>query len=81
MIVFAFSAPYYFDATDISKITAYYGMYSKVPAALDVAASVFFHEITPGGASPVTITGTGYDLIQVTAPDPNQIIPWHLIYQ
>jgi beta-N-acetylhexosaminidase len=78
VIVFAFSAPYYFDATDLSKITAYYGIYSKVPAALDVAARVLFHEVTPGGASPVTITGAGYDLIQVTSPDPDQIIPLSL---
>jgi len=78
VIVFAFSAPYYFDATDISKITAYYGIYSKVPAALDVAARVLFHEVTPTGSSPVTITGAGYDLIQVTSPDPDQIIPLSL---
>jgi beta-N-acetylhexosaminidase len=78
IIVFAFSAPYYFDATDISKITAYYGLYSKIPVALDVAARILYHEITPKGASPVSITGTGYDLIQVTAPDPNQIIPLEL---
>lgn len=78
IIVFAFSAPYYYDATDISKITAYYGLYSKVPAALDVAARILYHEIIPEGASPVSITGTGYDLIQVTAPDPNQIIPLEL---
>jgi len=78
IIVFAFSAPYYFDATDISKITAYYGLYSKVPAALDIAARILYHEITPVGASPVSITGTGYDLIQVTAPDPNQVIKLEL---
>jgi beta-N-acetylhexosaminidase len=75
VIVFAFSAPYFLDATDISKITAYYGIYSKVPSALDVAARILFHELTPEGAAPVSITGTGYDLIQVTAPDPDQIIP------
>jgi len=75
VIVIAFSAPYFLDATEISKITAYYGIYSKVPAALDVAARILFHELTPGGASPVSIAGAGYDLIQITAPDPNQIIP------
>ncbi|MGA9398756.1 MAG: glycoside hydrolase family 3 N-terminal domain-containing protein, partial [Anaerolineaceae bacterium] len=75
VIVFAFSAPYFLDATEISKITAYYGIYSKVPAALDVAARILFHELTPVGASPVSIAGTGYDLIQITAPDPDQIIP------
>ncbi len=47
VIVFAFSAPYYLDATEISKITAYYGIYSKVPVALDVAARILFHELMP----------------------------------
>jgi beta-N-acetylhexosaminidase len=78
VIVFAFSSPYYYDATDLSKITAYYGIYSKVPAALDVAARILFHEVTPDGSSPVTITGAGYDLIKVTSPDPDQIIPLSL---
>ena len=31
VIVFSFDAPYYFDATDISKFTAYYALYSKQP--------------------------------------------------
>ncbi|MBN2678285.1 MAG: hypothetical protein JXR32_09540 [Anaerolineaceae bacterium] len=81
IIVFAFSAPYFLDATDISKITAYYSLYSKVPEALDIASRILFHELVPGGASPVSIMGTGYDLIQVTAPDPDQIISLSLDYQ
>jgi beta-N-acetylhexosaminidase len=81
VIVFAFSAPYFLDATDISKITAYYGIYSKVPEALDIASRILFHELIPEGFSPVSIVGSGYDLIQVTAPDPDQIIPLTLDLQ
>jgi beta-N-acetylhexosaminidase len=74
VILFSFDAPYYFDATDISHLTAYYSLYSKQPPFIDVAARLLFQELTPAGASPVSISALGYDLISVTAPDPNQII-------
>jgi beta-N-acetylhexosaminidase len=75
MVVFALNAPYYLDSTDISKLTAYYALYSKIPTFIEMAARVLFQELTPGTASPVSIPGAGYDLIDMTAPDPNQIIP------
>ncbi|MCK7519452.1 MAG: hypothetical protein MZV64_17820 [Ignavibacteriales bacterium] len=34
VILFSFTAPYYLDATDISKLTAYYALYSKQPGFL-----------------------------------------------
>lgn len=74
VIAFSFGAPYYLDATDISKLTAYYGLFSKLPASLDVAARVLFQEQAPDGRSPVQIPGVGYDLIAATSPDPNQVI-------
>ncbi len=74
VIAFSFDAPYYLDATDISKLTAYYGLFSKAPAFLDVAARVLFQELSPEGNSPVQIPGVGYDLIAATSPDPNQVI-------
>jgi beta-N-acetylhexosaminidase len=74
VIAFAFNAPYYLDATDISKLTAYYGLYSKTPAFAQVAALVLFQELTPSGALPVSVPGVGYDLIIATRPDPGQVI-------
>lgn len=74
LIVFAFNAPYYLDATDISKMTAFYGIYGKSQSAMNVAALVLFQELTPKGASPVSISGVGYDLITATSPDPTQVI-------
>lgn len=74
VILFAFGAPIYLDATDISRLTAYYALYSKQPAFVDVAARLLFQEITPVGASPVSIPGLGYDLRSETSPDPDQII-------
>jgi beta-N-acetylhexosaminidase len=78
VILFAFGAPYYLDATDISRLTAYYALYGKQPPFVEVAARLLFQELTPSGASPVSIPGLGYDLISITAPDPNQIIPLNL---
>lgn len=76
VILFAFTAPYYLDATDISKLTAYYALYSKQPAFIEVAARLLFQQITLQGSSPVSTVG--YDLILATSPDPNQVIPLSL---
>lgn len=74
VILFSFSAPFYLDATDISKLTAYYCLYSESEPFIDVAARLLFQEIAPAGALPVSVPGAGYDLISATSPDPNQII-------
>jgi len=78
VILFSFTAPYYLDATDISKLTAYYAMYSKQPAFVDVAARILFQQVTLQGASPVSVPAVGYDLVEQTSPDPEQIIPLQL---
>ena len=74
LVVFALNAPYFLDATDISKLTAYYGLFSHTPAAIDIAARLLFKDIPPNGASPVSISGAGYDINTITFPDPNQAI-------
>ncbi len=78
VILFAFGAPNYFDTTTISKFTAYYALYSKQPQFIDVAARLLFQELTSIGASPISISAVGYDLISVMAPDAAQIIPLFL---
>jgi beta-N-acetylhexosaminidase len=75
VVVFTLGAPYYLDSTDISKVTAYYALYSKVPSALEVAARTLFGELTPRGASPVSVEGVGYSLVTALLPSPDQIIP------
>ncbi|HUF00196.1 MAG TPA: glycoside hydrolase family 3 N-terminal domain-containing protein [Anaerolineales bacterium] len=76
VILFSFTAPYYLDATDISKLTAYYALYSKQPAFVEVAARLLFQQqISLQGAAPVSIPAVGYDLIVATSPDEDQIIP------
>ncbi len=79
VIVFSLDSPVYLDATNISKITAYYALYSKLPGFIDVAARVLMQEITPQGALPISLSAVGYDLISMTAPDPNQVIRLELV--
>jgi beta-N-acetylhexosaminidase len=75
VIVFALAAPYYLDATEISKVTAYFGVYSRTRAYLETAMRALFGEFVPTGDSPVSIPGLNYSLIVQTAPDPAQVIP------
>lgn len=74
VIVFAYNAPYYLDTTEISKLTAYYGVYSKVDAFIDASVRALFQELPLSGASPVDIEGISYNLFIQTQPDPGQII-------
>ncbi len=74
VVVFAFGAPYYLDATDLTKISAYYGLYSKAPAFVDVAARILFQELPANGASPVSVDGAGYSIARVVSPEPAQVI-------
>jgi beta-N-acetylhexosaminidase len=78
VIAFAFNAPYYLDATDISKLTAYYALYSKAPGFIETAARVLFQEMPISGALPVSVPGIRYELITATSPDPDKIIPLKL---
>ncbi len=75
IILFSFTAPYYLDATDISKLTAYYALYSRQPPFVDFAARLLFQQVTLQGASPVSVPAVGYDLIRATSPNDAQIIP------
>lgn len=74
LVVLAFNAPYYLDTTEVSKLTAYYGLYSKSPPFLQAAVRLLFQEFQPRGASPVDVDAIGYQIIEVTRPDPNQVI-------
>lgn len=73
LIVFAFNAPFYLDATNITKLTAYYVLYSKVPAFIDMASYLLFREIRATGALPITVPGV-YDLNAALFPDETQVL-------
>ncbi len=80
IIIFGFGAPYYLDATDLDATTlnnvngAYYALYSRGPAFIDTAARLLFQDVDPSGASPVSVPGINYDLLEQMQPDPSQII-------
>jgi beta-N-acetylhexosaminidase len=79
VIVFAYNAPYFLDATEISKLTAYFGVYSKSDPFVDASVRTLFQEIPLRGASPVSIEGIGYNVAQATQPDPRQVIELFIV--
>ena len=74
LVVMAFDAPYYLDTTEISKLTAYFGVYAKTEPFLETAVRALFREFSPAGSPPVSITGINYVLLNQLEPAPNQII-------
>jgi len=73
IILFAYGAPYYLDATNISKISAFFALYNKLPAAIDASARILFKELPSfPGSLPVSVPGVNYDLISATSPDPDR---------
>ena len=74
VVVFAYDVPYGLDVTDISKVDVYYALYSQGLPFIDMAAHLLFLELSAVGAPPVSVPGIGYDLIEVTSPDTNQVI-------
>lgn len=81
VVVFAFDAPYFLDSTEISKLTAYYGVFSKTGAFVDAAVRALFLESPLGGSSPVSVAGIQYDLLSRTQPSPGQVIELYLVIE
>lgn len=78
-IVLAFNAPYYLDTTEITKLTAYFGLYSKTIPHREAAVRALFGEADFPGASPVSVEGIGYELVDVLSPTPDQELTVELI--
>lgn len=74
IVVMAMAAPYYLDSTEVAYLTAYYGLYGYTEKFVDVAARALFRDVPIAGASPVSVGGVNYNIVQATSPDPNQII-------
>ncbi len=79
IIVFAFNAPYFLSDTEIGKLTAYYGLYSKVRPFVETAVRVLFRELQPTGNLPVSVAGVNYELSRELEPDPNRPFPLKLL--
>jgi len=74
IVVLAYDAPYYLDATEISKLSAYYAVYSWIGSFIEASVRALFSEFAPVGAPPVSVTGINYNLLVETSPDPKQTI-------
>lgn len=74
MIAVAFNAPYHLDSTEISKLSAYFAVYSKTDAAIESAWQALFGDIDPHGHPPVNVSGIFYDVADATQPDPAQTL-------
>jgi len=74
VVVLAHGAPYYLDTTEVSKLTAYYCLYSKLPSFLDLSIRALFQEFPALGNPPVAVDGINYNLVVRLEPDPNQVI-------
>ncbi|NLE45794.1 MAG: hypothetical protein GX620_13815 [Chloroflexi bacterium] len=74
LVVLAYGAPYYLDATEVSKLNVYLVTYTHITRAIETSVRVLFGETTPVGKPPVDVTGISYNLLARTSADPNQII-------
>lgn len=74
VVVMAYGAPYFLDTTEVSKLTAYYGIYGKTAPFIEASIQALFQEFVPTGRAPVTVEGVGYDLTEVLRPDPAQVV-------
>jgi beta-N-acetylhexosaminidase len=74
LVALALRAPYYLDTTEVSKLTAYFGVYSSTEPFLESAVRALFREFMPAGAPPVSVAGINYELIRELEPAPGQII-------
>lgn len=74
VVVLGFDVPYGLDATTMSNVDVYYALYAATSPFYDVAVRLLFEELSPQGASPVSVPGVGYNLIEVLQPDPAQVI-------
>ena len=80
VIVLALNAPYFLDVTDISKLSAYLGVYSKTEPFLRSTVNVLFGNYQRNGAVPINVPGTRFsDLNERLQPDPERIPPMEVL--
>ena len=76
LVVFALNAPYFLDATEMSRLTTYFGAYSKTQPLLESAVRGLFRAFTTTGAPPVPVPGTRFaSLSERLAPNPAVVMP------
>ena len=80
VVVLALNAPYYLDSTEISKLSAYLGIYSRIEPFLEAGIRAVFRAVPATGAPPVSAPGTRYgNLLERLEPDPEQRIELRIL--
>ncbi len=74
LIGITYNVPYHLDSTEISKLAAYFAVYSKTDAAIDTSFRALFGDVTPKGHSPFSVSGTFYSVSDAVQPDPLQTL-------
>lgn len=74
IVALGFDAPYFLDTTEMASLHAYYALYARTPPFIEVALRALFGDVTPRGASPVSVSGAGYDLAARLQPATNQVV-------
>jgi beta-N-acetylhexosaminidase len=74
IVVLAFGPPYELDTTEISKLAAYYGLFSPGPAFVEAGVRALFQDVVAPGAPPVDVPALNYLISERTMPSPEQII-------
>jgi beta-N-acetylhexosaminidase len=76
LVVFALNGPYFLDATEMSRLTTYFGVYSKTQPFLENAVRGLFRAFAIVGAPPVSVPGTRFaSLSDRLSPDPAAVMP------
>ena len=76
LVVLALNAPYFLDATEMSRLNTYFGVYSKTQPFLESAVRALFRAFTVVGAPPVAVPGTRFSsLPERLSADPARTLP------
>lgn len=76
VVVLALNAPYFLDATEVSQLSAYFGVNSSTEMFIENAVSGLFQSETPRGAPVYNVPGTNYtNLTDRLKPNPELGIP------
>ncbi|MEM7534523.1 MAG: glycoside hydrolase family 3 N-terminal domain-containing protein [Chloroflexota bacterium] len=80
VVVLSLNAPYFLDATEIAKLTAYVGVYSKAQPFLESAVRALFRSYTVSGAPSISVAGTRFNnLAERLTPASTHLIPLQVL--
>ncbi|MBN1248441.1 MAG: hypothetical protein JXC32_12335, partial [Anaerolineae bacterium] len=79
LVVLAFGPPYELDSTEISKLDAYYTLYSTGEAFVEAGVRALFRDLVAPGDSPVDVPALNYYMPQETMPSPEQTIALYVV--